>query len=184
MTRSSPCALGRIAICVAIDWVSTAALLAGGRWPHLPMALVAVALHLWTTAMWIMMQPLSPSRRWLCAAATLTVPGAGVAFAAVILCTRGRGTAAAWLHRTAGRSPRLSAEAARQLADGLSPCDAMTSDDDEQRRATLSRLARCSRPDDCELLHWAVGRRDPDLALYAALALDEIDARAYPAQER
>ena len=161
----------------AAEVLAAALLLFGGALPW-PMAWpVAVISHV--TAAWVVaaMGPAQPERRWLAGAAVLTVPIAGVAIAAAALSTRGRGLAHA-LHRTrANHRPRITVAAMRHLAEALSSCDALASGDADQRRSALSGLARREDPEAIALLRRAVAGRDPDLALSAALALDEIGER-------
>ena len=67
--------------------------------------------------------------------------------------------------------------AMERLRDSLSPYDALDSGDDEQRRAALSTLSRRGDRGAIALLRRAASGRDPDLALSAALVLDEIGER-------
>ena len=66
----------------------------------------------------------------------------------------------------------------QRLGGALSPCDALDCGDEEQRRAALAALSRRGDSEAIALLRRAAGGRDPDLALSAALALDEIGERA------
>jgi HEAT repeat protein len=50
--------------------------------------------------------------------------------------------------------------------------------DEEQRRAALWALSRRGDPEAIALLRRAAAGRDPDLALSAALVLDEVGERA------
>ena len=56
--------------------------------------------------------------------------------------------------------------------------DALERGDDEQRRAALWALSRAGGPEAIALLRRTAAGRDPDLALSAALALDEIAERS------
>lgn len=118
------------------------------------------------------------SRRRLAMAAALTVPVVGVAIAAVTLSTRGRGSARAWRRRRSRVRRAPSRAVLESLGSALSPCDALGPGDEERRRSALCRLSSRSDPEAIALLRWATAGRDPDLALSAALALDEIHERA------
>lgn len=161
----------------AAEAVAAATLLLGGSLPSSliwPMAAVSHGLAAWLVAA---LPRARPSSRWLAAAAVLTVPIAGVAIA-MSAATRGRGLAAALRRRPAALRPRLTAAALRRLAGALSPCDALASGDADERRSALSTLGRREDPEAIALLRRAVAGRDPDLALSAALVLDEIGERA------
>jgi len=119
-----------------------------------------------------------PSCRWLCVAAVLAVPLVGTAIAAAAYLTRGRGPAVIDKRVKARRRPALTIAAMRLLRDSLSPSDALDCDDDEKRRAALSALSRRGDRESIAVLRRAAAGRDPDLALSAALALDEIGERA------
>jgi len=119
-----------------------------------------------------------PSRRWLGGAAVLAVPCVGAAVAAAIFLTRGRGSAVTGRRRKARRRPALTVAAIQRLGGALSICDALHSGDQEQRRVALSALSRRSDPEAIASLRRAAAGVDPDLALSAALVLDEIAERA------
>jgi len=68
--------------------------------------------------------------------------------------------------------------AMKRLGGALSTCDALDGGDEEQRRAALSALSRRGDPEAIALLRRAAAGRDPDLAMSAALVLDEIGERA------
>jgi len=175
-----------VCACVVVDAVAAVAaiLLLTTPLPSARDILVALALH------GIAILPLSglarerPSRRWLCVTAMLAVPCVGVAVAAAALLTRGRGTVATQRHRAAARRAELTPAAIRRLGNALSPCDALDSGDDEQRRAALMGLARRDDPEAIVLLRRATSGHDHDLALSAALVLDEIGERAEQRAER
>jgi len=67
--------------------------------------------------------------------------------------------------------------ALKHLGGALSTYDALESGDDERRRAALSALSRRGDPEAIALLRRAAAGRDSDLALCAALVLDEIAER-------
>jgi hypothetical protein len=175
-----------VCACVVVDAVAAAVAILLLTMPHpaAPDIFMALALH------GIALLPLSglarerPSHRWLCVSAMLAVPCVGVAVAATALLTRGRGTVARAHRRVAVRRAGLTPAAIRRLGNALSPCDALESGDDEQRRAALMGLARRDDPEAIVLLRRAASGRDHDLALSAALVLDEIGERAEQRVER
>ena len=164
--------------CVAIDAVAAGILLRGTPLSPWLEGMAAAVLH---AAAILVLSGLArdlPSRRWLCVAAVLAIPCVGTAVAAATLVARGRGAAARRRRRRARRRPELSMAAMSRLRDSLSPCDALDSGDDEQRRGAFSALSQRGDREAIALLRRAAAGRDPDLALSAALALDEIGERA------
>lgn len=120
-----------------------------------------------------------PSRRWIGCAATLAIPLVGTVIAAAAMAARGRGSAAALRPRaTVRRRPTLTVAALRRLASALSPCDALDCGDAEERRRALSALSQREDPEAIALLRRAAAGCDPDLAMFAAMVLDEIGQRA------
>jgi hypothetical protein len=119
-----------------------------------------------------------PSRQWLCVAATLTVPFLGAAVAAAAVLTRGRAASASGRKRRAHPRPALRMAAIQRIGSSLSPCDALTCGNGEQRRAALVALSLRADSESIALLRRAASGSDPDLALSAALVLDEISERA------
>jgi HEAT repeat protein len=109
-------------------------------------------------------------------AAIITVPFIGAAVAAAAHLARGRGTLAMRRRRPRPRQA-LTIASIRSVGSALSPCDALVHGDEEQRRGALSRLSRRADADAIALLRRTAVGRDPDLALSAALVLDEIRER-------
>jgi hypothetical protein len=136
-----------------------------------------VILHLAATALFIPGSRSRSSRQWLSCAAVLTLPCAGVAIAAVVLGTTGRGSFKRKGHRVARRRRRAAADAVAHIGDQLSLCEAL-SRGGEERCAALAALARRRDRGSILLLRWAAAGSDPDLALAAALVLDQINERA------
>jgi hypothetical protein len=118
-----------------------------------------------------------PSRRWLCVTAVMAVPLVGVAVAGALSFTRGRGSIAMGRRRKSRPGPTLTIDAVQRLGSALSPYDALGCGDAEQRRGALSGLSRRGDPGAIVLLRRAAAGDDPDLALSAALVLDEIGER-------
>ena len=62
------------------------------------------------------------------------------------------------------------------MAEGLSCCEALLVADADERRAILSTLSRHPDRNAIDLLRWALASPHPDLAVEAALALEDIGA--------
>ena len=162
----------------AADAVAAWILLNGApfpRWLDGPMAAIA---HGTAVLLLCGLAGERPSRRWLCMAAVLAVPFIGAAVATAVSVTRGRGSLVLERRRNARRPAALTATAMRRLGGALSLWDAVASCDADERRAALSALSRREDPEAIALLRRAAAGRDPDLALSAALVLDEIRERA------
>lgn len=173
---SGPGRAALVVACALVDALATGILLFAGAHGQLEW-ISALGLHLLAVLLLAVFFTTQSSRRWLSVMAALAVPGAGFGVAAVVLATKGRGTAVMERREGARRRPPLTPEAARRLASGLSPGDALHCSDDERRRAALLALSRRADPEAMTLLRRAAAGRDPDLALSAALALDEIRER-------
>jgi hypothetical protein len=63
-----------------------------------------------------------------------------------------------------------------RLAAALPSCEVLTAGTPEERRAIIATLVRRGDADSVALLRWALGASDPDLAVDAALALEEMTA--------
>ena len=175
---SHPRVAALVAPCAAADAIAAGILLLGVPLPPFESLALAV-LH--GAAVLLLCEGLAgvrPSRRFLCTAAVLAVPFVGAAVALAALLTRGRDSAALGFRMRTRRRRPLTAAAVQRLADALSPWDALECGDEEERRAALSRLSRRRDPEAIALLRRAAGGSDPNLALSAALALDEIGERA------
>ena len=164
--------------CAAVDALAAGILLVGTSLPHPLELLSAAALHATAILLIVGHSHERPSLRWLSAAALLVVPFAGVAIAGAILGTTGRGTVSIGRHRRTRRRPTLTRAELLRMGGALSPCEALECDDEDQRRDALAALSRRGDAEAIVLLRRAAASRDPDLALSAALALDEIGERA------
>ena len=167
-----------LATCAAVDALAVGILLLGTPLP-LPLEGVAAAVSHGTAV--LLLSGLArgrPSRHWLCVGAVLAVPLIGAAVAAAILATRGRCATAIRRRWGARRRPALALVELNRLGHALSPCDALERGDEEQRGAALRALSRREDPEAIALLRRAAAGPEPDLALSAALVLDEIGARA------
>lgn len=165
-------------LCGALDTVAAVLLLLDIPREATLARLAAAACHLVGVLVLASWPTPHASRRGLCAAAALVVPWLGAVVAAAVLATRGRGSLSMRRDVPMLLKPAFSAEAARRLGETLSPCDALLQDDEELRRIALSALSRRADREGIAVLRWAASGRDPDLALLAALALDEIGERA------
>ena len=162
----------------ALDAIAAAILLGAVRLPAPVGAIEAVIAH--TIALLLLSGVTSarPSRLWFCLAATLAVPGIGAVVAMTVLVTKGRGKAWMSRKRPIRRRRKLTMDAIERMATALSPCDALDSGDEDERREALSALSRDGGPAAIMLLRRATAHPDPDVALSAALVLDELSARA------
>jgi HEAT repeat protein len=167
-----------LAACAAFDAIAAGILLFGTPLPPLLKGVAAAVSHGAAVLLLSCSTREQPSRRWLSAAAVLAVPCVGLAVAFAIFFTRGRGPTAMGRRRKARWRPSLTTAVMQRLGTALSPCDALDCGDEEQRRAALSALSRREDPEAIALLRRTAAGRDPDLALPAALVLDEIGERA------
>jgi hypothetical protein len=168
---------GLLVVSLAMESVAAGILLVGTPHPRFGLALIAAASHAMASLLLAAVPKVAPSRRLLCVAAVLAVPLAGVGVAAVVLGTTGRGLAER-LRRRARAPSAVSSDMTFRLADALPAVDGLVSGDDEERRTAIAALVRRADAEATAILRWAAASPDPDLALSAALALDEIGERA------
>jgi hypothetical protein len=174
-----PHAAALVAASAAVDAVAAGILLLDTPLPPSLEALAAVVSHATAVLLLLGLARARPGRRWLIIAPVLAIPCLGAAVAAATLVTRGRGTIAMERRRIARRRTALTMGAIQDIGGALSPCDALESGDEQQRRAALSALSgRGDDPEALALLRRAAAGNDPDLALSAALVLDGISERA------
>jgi hypothetical protein len=140
-------------------------------------ALMAGSLHLAAVLPILLWRSLARSERVLGAAFTLAIPVAGAPLAAIALGTTGRGEV---IEADPDAEPAevepLRAEELRRLGEALPCCEALLAGGIEVRRAIIATLTRRADADAVALLRWALGAADPDLAVEAALALEEMTA--------
>jgi hypothetical protein len=179
--RDRPRVAVLVAACAAVDAIAAWILLHGTPLPPLLDALAATVSHGTAVLLLSGLARTRPSRRWLGSTALLAVPCVGAAVAITILATRGRGLVAKGRRRSSVRRPAASAQ---RPVDELSTCDALDCGDEERRRGALSALSQRVDPEAIALLRRAASGRDADLALSAALVLDEIGERAERRQGR
>lgn len=161
-----------------VDAVAAGMLLLGTPLPASLEGLVVALFHGTAVLLVCGLPRARPSRRWLCVTAVMAVPFIGAAVAAALSFTRGHGSIASGHRRRARRQPTLTIAALQRLEGALSPCDALDGGDEEGRRNALSALSRRGDSEAIALLRRAAAGRDPDLALSAALVLDEIGERS------
>jgi hypothetical protein len=142
-----------------------------------PLAWTLAIVHGAAAALVLTLRGARPGRVALAATAVLSVPLLGFAIAAVVIGTRGRNLVAATRRRRKRPRARLTAAAVHRLASALPACDALACGDPDARRTALTALSRRSDSEAIALLRRAAAGRDPDLALSAALVLDEIGER-------
>lgn len=162
--------------CAIVDAVAVLLLLLPMPLETRQAAIVAGMAH-WAAMFFLTRWARAPADRlWLAYALFAVIPCLGGAVAAVVLMTRGRGLVSVRRRRRA-RGSKPTHAAARKLGSALSPGDALGCGDDEQRHAAMSMLSRRGDPQAIAVLRWIAAGRDADLALSAALALDEIAQR-------
>jgi hypothetical protein len=120
---------------------------------------------------------LTSSERTLALAFVFALPVVG-ALLAVLALEHGEGGGN--LISDLALAPALGGETAAadfgRLAVALPSCEALTAGTAEERRAIIATLVRRGDADAVALLRWALGASDPDLAVDAALALEEMTA--------
>jgi hypothetical protein len=138
---------------------------------------VAALLHLACALSFLRPSPLAPSERGLAAALAFTLPLVGMPLAALALGTVGRSELG---QQEPGESPPdarpLDPEEVRRMAEALPCCEALLAGTIEERRAILATLTRRADANALALLRWALGAPDPELAIEAALALEDVSA--------
>ncbi len=140
-------------------------------------ALVAGGLHVAAVIPILLWRSLTNSERWLGAGFAFAIPVAGAVLAAIALGTAGRGEVVeADPDAAAPDVEPLRAEELRRLGEALPCCEALLTGSIDERRAIIATLTRRADADAVALLRWALGAADPDLAVEAALALEEMTA--------
>ncbi len=165
-----------------IPWVSatlidlTAVLLLVGH-ASTPVALLTGLLHLCALIPIALASALSPSEEVLGAAFTFAIPVFGAPLAALSLGTVGQGELTEVdpeAEQPGGEAPR--AEELRRLGEALPTCEALLAGGVDERRAIISTLTLRADAGSVALLRWALGAAHPDLAVEAALAIEEMTA--------
>jgi len=172
--RHRPLPIAPWVIAAVMDLVAAALIL---RRPVHGAVMVAGGLHLAAVLPILFWRSLANSERMLGSAFALSIPVAGPALAAIALGTTGRGEVVeADPDAAAADVEPLRAEELRRLGEALPCCEALLAGGIEERRAIIATLTRRADADAVALLRWALGAADPDLAVDAALALEEMTA--------
>jgi hypothetical protein len=114
------------------------------------------------------------SRLVMATALVLILPMVGAVVAMLEQATAGREEIAQFFTPADVPSPTLTAAGIQRLTHGLSPSEALQSDNPEERRNTLGLLARRADNESIGLLRWAVGGANAELAVEAALTLEDL----------
>jgi len=139
--------------------------------------LAAAALHLLAFGAAGFLTRADRSQRALMAALTLTLPVLGGPVAMVALCTRRRGEVGEVPAREAPETRSLTVADVRRLIGGLSASESLMSGSSEEKTATVAMLTRHPNAGSIALLRRAVATGDADLAVEAALALEDLGAQ-------
>ena len=140
-------------------------------------ALAAVGLHLGALLPVLVARTLTSSEKALGAAFVLVLPVVGAALAALALATGGEGELdQAPPVDPVGPTGAQRVEELRRLGEALPCCEALLSGGLDERRAIIATLTRRADADAVALLRWALGAPDPELAVEAALAIEEMTA--------
>lgn len=165
-----------------LPWVSAAlidltaaVLLIGHR--STPAAVTAAALHLCALVPIGLGSSLASSERLLGMAFTFAIPVLGAPLAALSVRTVGHGElveADPTALPPAVEAP--GAEELRQLGEALPTCEALLAGTSDERRAIVATLTLRGDAVSVALLRWALGAPNPELAVEAALAIEEMTA--------
>jgi len=185
MTTKSRAWVVPLGLATGLDALALAALVLG-RGAALS-CFAAAALHLLAFGAAGLPSRAGRSQRALMAALTLTLPVLGAPVAMIVLATRGRGEVGQVPAREAPEPRALTVADVRRLTDGLSASESLMSGNADERSATVGMLARHPDAAAITLLRRAVAAGGADLAVEAALALEDLgaqlDARAALAHE-
>lgn len=169
-TRSPAATLGGVAV---LDTVALLMLLASRS---LAAGAVALTVHAGVTAAgWLLLRP--GSRRELAIAWVATLPGVGALVALVGIDLRGEGDLRQFDRGQPPERPQNPLALAQLAASHVPTCEQLVSGDAEERRAALGALTERGDADAIEILRWSLRQNDGELALEAALALEELAAR-------
>jgi len=144
---------------------------------RLAAAVGAALLHAATVVPLAAARTFSTSERALASTLAFTLPLFGILLAAVALGTSGRTEITEQPPGDPLAVDPPDPDEVRRMAEALPWCEALLDGSLEERRAVLSVLTRRADADALALLRWALGAPDADLAVEAALALEDISAR-------
>jgi hypothetical protein len=135
----------------------------------------AAGLHLLAVVPVAFIRALGPSEKALAAAFVFGLPIFG-ALLAVLALEPGDGELISDLAQAPPTATEPVGADFGRLAAALPSCEALTAGTVEERRAIIATLVRRGDADAVALLRWALGASDADLAVDAALALEEMTA--------
>ena len=136
---------------------------------------LAAACHLAALLPIALLRALSSSEMTLALAFVTALPVVG-ALLAVLALEHGDGDLASDLALSALPPQETAGADFGRLAVALPSCEALSAGTIEERRAIIATLVRHGDAEAVALLRWALGASDPDLAVDAALALEEMTA--------
>lgn len=172
MSRDAKAGLVSLLVATALDLVGVATLAAGGRatapW------VAAGALHVFAIFVACFASRTSRSQRALAASLVLALPVLGAVLAVVTLGTTRRGQIGEVPAREAPDPWTVTVTAVNRITDGLSVWESLMSGSPAERSATVSMLARRGDPASIALLQRAVVLGSPDVAVDAAMALEDL----------
>jgi hypothetical protein len=135
----------------------------------------AAGLHLAALLPIVFMRALSSSEKALATSFVFAFPVLGAPLAVLAL-EHGTGELTSDLAQAPTAPPDAAAADFGRLAVALPSCEALSAGTVEERRAIIATLVQRGDADAVALLRWALGAADPDLAVDAALALEEMTA--------
>jgi hypothetical protein len=168
-----PLAVAPFVAAAALDVAALAVLLTHATARPL---LVAGALHLGALLPLVATPLLTASERVLAAAFAFALPVVGAPLAALALGTEGESALEPPPPPLPGTVEPPRVDELRQLGEALPCCEALLSASAEERRAIIATLTRRADADAVALLRWALGAADADLAVDAAVAMEEMAA--------
>jgi hypothetical protein len=136
---------------------------------------LAAGCHLAALLPIALLRALSPSEMILALAFVSALPVVG-ALLAVLALEHGDGELISDLMQSAPPATEIAGTDFGRLAVALPSCEALSAGTVEERRAIIATLVRRGDAEAVALLRWALGASDPDLAVDAALALEEMTA--------
>lgn len=137
--------------------------------------MLAIAMQIaFGAAMWFVVRP---ERRDIAIVLSVAMPVVGPLASAWIDGIEGSGGTELLADREPVTYRMNGSEIAKRLVESLPPCEAIVSADVDARRATIARLAERATADDIAILRWARNLDSSEVAVEAAMALEEIAQR-------
>jgi hypothetical protein len=172
MSREAKAGLFPLSLAITLDLAALGVLVLGGA--AVTPWIVAVAWHLLAAAAAGFASRISRSQRMLMASLTLTLPVLGAVVAMVMLGTPRRGGIGEVPAREAPEPWPITVTAVRRITDGLSVWESLMSGTAAERSATVAMLVRRGDPASIAFLRRAVAVGSADVAVDAAMALEEL----------